>query len=480
MHFKLLYICCLLFCFISNAQAEEIIIKGNNPDYKGLKIELMSFKNQITQNEIKLSSCIVDDKGNFEWKFNSSETKYVFAHVGVFMTFLYAEPGTIYEVKLPPYTPKKQDEKLNPFFEENQIHLLILSILKTKNTNEYIPKNELNYLIRSFDEQFNPLITKYAIRTYTYQELKGLDSSLLVLKKQFDTISNPYFHNYYFYRIGLFKFTTARLRSRIVSDEWFSNKPVLFNNPAYMELFNQVYDKYFEYFGRTRLGKKIYNDINVVSSLSQLKSTLGQDNVLKNDTLKELVILKGIHDGFYEMDFSRNGLLKILDSLTLITKSNIHKEIGKDIYIKVTRLLVGYNPPAFQLYDKDSILKSLDNFKGSYIYLNFCTTKNYACLKELELLKRINEKYGKYITVVSISVDESLKDMASYVKKKGYKWVFLHYGNQPDIIKDYDIRIFPTYYLIDRKGKLLWSPAPTPAENFDLKLFEELRSKKIL
>jgi thiol-disulfide isomerase/thioredoxin len=324
------------------------------------------------------------------------------------------------------------------------------------------------------------MITKYAVRTYTYQELKGLDSSVNVLKKQYDSIAHSYFHQYYSYRIGLLKFITARLKSRIVSDEWFSNKPILYDNPAYMELFNQVYDKYFGYFGRTRLGRKIYTDVNNDASLYKLKQTLAQDNVLRNDTLKEMVILKGIHDGFYEMEFSRKSLLNILDSITQNSLIFKHREIGQDIRLKVTKLLIGNTPPAFQLFDKDSVLKSLDNYKGMYVYLNFCTTENYACLKELELLKRVQEKYGKYVTIITISVDEDMKTTMEYVKRMGYNWTFLHYGNQPEIIRDYDLRIFPTYFLIDKTGKLVWSPAPSPAEDFDVKLFEELRSKGLL
>jgi hypothetical protein len=471
----------LLAIFIqASTYATEITIKGNNPDYKGQIIDLLTYKNQITSNETKIATSKVMDNGDFEWKFSVDKTEFIFAHIGVFQIYLYAEPGAIYEVKLPPYTPKKQDEKLNPFFEETQLHLLILSIKNQSNSSVPDPKNELNFLIRSFDEVFNPMITKFAIRTYTYPELHNLDSSINVLTNQFGTITHPYFHDYFHYRMGVFKFSTARLKSRIVSDEWFSNKKILYDNPAYMELFNQVYDKYFIYFGRTRAGKKIYTDINTNNSLYQLKQTLAQDNVLKNDTLKEMVILKGIHDGFYEMEFSRNSLLKILDSLIISTQIDIHKKIGQDIRNKVTKLLIGYAPPAFRLYDKDSILKSLDNYQNTYVYLNFCTTQNYACLKELEQLKRIQEKYGKYLTIVSISLDESLKTMRDFVKRKGYKWTFLHYGNQPEIIQEYDLRAFPTYFLIDRKGKLVWSPAPSPSEDFDIKFFEELRSKKIL
>jgi peroxiredoxin len=468
------------FFFIPASYATDIIIKGNNPDYSGQTINLYLYKNQITNIEQKIASTKVDSAGNFLWTFSASETQYVFSSLGIFHAFLYTEPGNTYEVKLPPYTPKKQDEKLNPFFEEIDLHLLILSV-KNHITNTIPEKtSELNYLIHELDSQFNPIINKYAIRTYTYQELSALDSSINVLKAQYDTIQHPFFQNYYFYRLGLLKFSTSRVKSRVVSYDWFLNKPVYYNNPAYMELFNQVYDKFFGYYGRTRSGKKIYSDINTSQSLFQLKQTLSQDDILKNDTLKELVILKGIHDSFYEMNFSRNGLLLILDSLLLSTKLQIHREIGQDIRTKITKLLVGHSPPDFQLPDISNTLKTLKDYRGSYVYLNFCTTQNYACIKDLDQLSRIHEKYGQYVTIITISLDETLKEMQDFVRKKGFKWTFLHYGNQPEIIRDYDIRTFPTYFLIDRDGKLVWSPGPSPTENFDVRFFNELRAKGIL
>jgi hypothetical protein len=67
--------------------------------------------------------------------------------------------------------------------------------------------------------------------------------------------------------------------------------------------------------------------------------------------------------------------------------------------------------------------------------------------------------------------------MANYVKNTGLNWTFLHFGNQPSILEEYDIRAYPTYYLIGPDGKLLLSPAQSPGENFEQYLFEIMRSR---
>jgi peroxiredoxin len=467
-----------LYIYNPGLVAGKVRIQGNNPDYAGQELNFALYENQITNNEKTIATLVFDKSGNFKTEFSIDKTEFVFAHAGVFFVYFYAEPQMSYKFKLPTRTDKKQEEKLNPYFEEANVHLIIETATPLAQNTKLEPKNELNFLIRTFDDYFDPFYTKFAVKVYNQTEIAEMDTTLQKMQTIFGGIDHPYFKAYYNYRMGLMKFTSTRFKSKNISDNYFLNQPVLYDNQAYMELFNHVYDKYFVYFGRSKAGKVIYDDINSAKSLIRLENTLSQDKVLSNDTLKELVILKGIHDGFYEMEFSRGALLQILDSLTITTRIEKHKIIAKDIRGKVTRLLVGYAPPPFKLLNQDSAWVSLRDLKGSYVYICFCTTQNYACLKEFDSMKKLQERHGKTITIITISVDDALSEMRSFVKKSKYTWTFLHYGAQPDIIKDYDIRAFPTFYFIDKEGKLAMSPAPSPSEYFEEHLFKYLQSKK--
>jgi len=244
-----------------------------------------------------------------------------------------------------------------------------------------------------------------------------------------------------------------------------------------MELFNLLYDKYFLFFSRSKSGSSVFSTISGQQSFTNLKETLAQDDVLSNDSLLELVILKGLHDSFFDDKFSRNALLTILDSLYTNTKIVEHLMIAQNIRSKVTRLLPGFVPAPFELYSVDGELTSLKDLEGKYVYLNFCTTTSYTCLQEFSLLESLNEKHGDRLKIVTISVDREIDDLKFFVNQTEYSWTFLHYGNKPDIIKDFDIRAFPTYFLIGPDRKLLMSPAPSPKENFEVELFKLLRSK---
>jgi len=59
-------------------------------------------------------------------------------------------------------------------------------------------------------------------------------------------------------------------RRRSWDEEGVVHTVYLYRNPAYMELFNMVYDKYFLFFARTMEGNVIFDDISRYKSLTSL------------------------------------------------------------------------------------------------------------------------------------------------------------------------------------------------------------------
>nr|HQH40845.1 TlpA disulfide reductase family protein [Bacteroidales bacterium] len=240
---------------------------------------------------------------------------------------------------------------------------------------------------------------------------------------------------------------------------------------------HRIYDSYFTYFGRTDSGKAIYEVINRNQSYTVLRQILAADDVFRGDTLRDLVILKNLHDEFYRTSFNRNALIHVLDSFRLHGQVTMFRPVAANILKKVTRLMAGYPPPPFRLQDSHGNIRTLEDFKGRYVYLNFCYCSSYSCLKEFEMLNTLYKKLKGYFEIVTILADPTLQKVTDFLNQNDYAWTFLHYGQQPDILKDYDIRAFPTYFLIGPDGKLILSPAPSPAENFQQTLFNIMRSR---
>jgi len=336
---------------------------------------------------------------------------------------------------------------------------------------------ELNFMIKSFDNSYFPYFNKLALNVKTQTNPKELQRAIAEMQKPWDSIDNPFFKNYVYYRLGMLRLLGYQYKTKAVSEEYFQKSKILYRHIAYMELFRQVFDKYFIFFSATPEGGKIFDDVNNKKSYAALRKTLQQDAVLRNDSLLELVILKNVYDNFYSDKFSREALVIILDSLSASTTNPTHRQIAANIRHKATSLMPGYSPPAFSLYDRNRKLVNLQDFKGSYVYLNFCTCTSYSCFKEYEILQKLNNKYGNTVKFITVICDGSLDEMITYLSKNTYNWIFLNFANQPDVLENYRIKAFPVYLFIDKDGRTLYSPCPTPGENFE-GLLEKLLTKR--
>ena len=463
---KICIISFLLITFCKTYGNSPVTIYGQDTSYSNTELIFFKYSDGISESETEIARCKVKDNGMFSLTFNIDQTTFVFSYLGIYRVHLYAEPGSSYEVILPPRQEKGLQDFLNPYFSPTIIHLA------TKQYNE----KELNTLIRMFNDAFLPYYNKHILDIHDKSDFSELDKNIEKMDKPFSSSKNIFFNEYRKYRYGLLRYLAYQQKSKSISDEYFKNQPVLYHNPAYMELFNKVYDKYFERFSRTEPGKQIDNDIEI-QNLDSLRKTLSSDEVLGTGDLLDMVILKGLHDEFYNDHYSRSSLLAILDTLISTTTNPDLKQTAESIRKKTTKLLVGFRPPEFSLYDKDSNLVSLESLKGKYVYLNFCSCFSYTCLNEFASLKTLYDKYKDRLQIVTILVDNDENVIKSFLARSNYQWEFLHYGNQSTIIKDYDIRAFPTYYLIDPEGKLVLSPSPSPTEDFEAHFFKVLRAR---
>lgn len=465
----LLFLLAALFlahpAFLSGS--DTVCITGNAPSYRNTTITFYKTSDWITGTEDRVGECLVSDAGDFKLEISLDSTRQLYTYLGIYRGYFYVEPGNTYHLVLPERREKSPEELLNPYFEPVEIHLGL-----TNFTSE-----DLNMLIVMFDDAYIPYYDKHVNSIYQKTDWAKLEVDIQQIESPFRSAANQFFGAYRNYYYGMLKLLANQQRVQSLSDEYFNNLPVLYNNPVYGDLFNQVFDKYLIFLGRSDSGKKVYDDINRSASYSSLFHTLSVAGNFSNDTLKELIILKQLHDEFYGSQFSRKGLLTILDSVILRTNIGEHAKIARNIRHKITRLQPGYVPPQFELLDTDGNLVKLSDFRGRYVYLNFCTCQSYSCLNEFRMLTPFYERHKDKIEVITIATDPDEEIFTRFLKKNNYDWKFLYYNKQPEILKEYDIRAFPTYFLIGPDGKLIHSPAVSPAENFEQHLYEVMKAR---
>ncbi len=467
----------LLFSAV-NLSATKTKISCTAPSYSGEEIVFFSYSNMISFNEIELCRSLVDDSGRFECEFDLNQTHIIFTNLGVYNCFFYVDPGFEYQIRLPEKRLKSEAEEQNPYFEPLSVQLAVkptvsLSGKPLPQTNE-----ELNFNIRAFNDSFYPYYYKYVISAYTNNiDRKELDQVIETILSPFLDIQHHFFKTYVKYRIGLLQYYGNQQSTKTIADEYFRTAEICYNNPSYMELFNNVFGNYFDNFSAEHPDSRIGLILNRENNYSKANELLKKDQNLENDQLRELVFLKGIYDGFYGTGYSKSAMLILLDSVLVKSQYDIHHGISTDIMRMITKLLPGYKPPDFELYDRDSNLISLEYFKDQYIYLGFCNSFSYYCIKEYELLRNLNKRHKEHLMIITILVDDSYQKMIELVDYNKYDWIFLHFSNQPEILDNYDVKAYPTYYLIGPDGNLLLSPAPSPLEDFEGRLFQIMRAR---
>jgi peroxiredoxin len=167
----------------------------------------------------------------------------------------------------------------------------------------------------------------------------------------------------------------------------------------------------------------------------------------------------------------------ILDSIANNPVAEEHATVAVGVKKYLTRLKKGEQPPDFHLIDMENNFKRLNDFRGKYVYLNFCTPDNYSCLKEFPFLKALNNVHKNYLQIVTVMVSDNIEEMKAFMKKNNYDWTSLFYGNNDQLLLDYNVKAFPTCYLIDPAGNLIQSPATLATEGFELQLFRIMKSR---
>ena len=454
-----LYCCFLLALALPMTSMSAIVkIKGNGSDYKSFKLSFYRYSDLITKKEIKLTECISDTTGNFECQIDIPSTCQVFVYLGYYKGFFFAEPKKTYELVLPPHKEKSLADDLNPYFAEEEFNIGI------KNAKE----NELNYLISSFNAIYDPFLADNFNYLYVYSDVKLVDS---LQKKTYETFSgnrNQFFKDYITYKFNYLRHFTYDRDRNFATKKYFSNKPVLYQNPAYMDFFNQLWGKYFTYLGiNDKNGERLMSNIIYSKSPTELSKTLEMNMALRDDTLRELVMLKGLFDCLSKPDmYPVQTVKQTLDSIATISRFSEHRLIAANIVENDKRINQLDTAIDFALKNELGETFSLSSFRGKYVYLCFGRSENYACLKEYRLLKELNDKKTNGLQIVTISTDQDNETFIDFVKSNPqYSWTFL-YDEHKDITNKYGIRILPSYIIIDPDGKIAMIPAISPQQNF--------------
>ena len=259
------------------------------------------------------------------------------------------------------------------------------------------------------------------------------------------------------------------------------NKPILYDHPEYMNFFNVFFKQKLQKHALSKAGNDIYFQISERGSYAGTMGSLKRDVYLTNDTLCELVLLKGLYESYYDNSFKRPGIVAILEQIAKEGITEQHKQIAKNILSTFSKLQKGTMAPTFELPDKTGLTHSLEQLRtGKYVYLMFFDASCSTCMEQLKVIPSLKKVYGERIEFVGISTDKSNEALKAFQGKyPKYDWTFLYDNTNGQLKKEYEIITLPSYFLIGQDGKFIRVPADAPDGNIENVFFDltKVRSK---
>ena len=108
--------------------------------------------------------------------------------------------------------------------------------------------------------------------------------------------------------------------------------------------------------------------------------------------------------------------------------------------------------PNFTLKDLSGRTRSLKDYRGKIVLLNFTTTWCPYCKKDIPNLKKLyTSMKGKDVELISIYVAESPKKVASFVEKYALPYTIL-VDSEASVARAYGIRGVPTKVVVAKNG----------------------------
>ena len=449
----------LVLLFLASALfGQKTVIMGIAQGAERKQISVTVPGDLITLWEKPLVSGKIDSTGHFMLSCTLAKTTNATISIDFHKVELLLEPGKSYDLMIAAMN-YDEFEEVNPFIQSQNLTLEGLSDPK-----------DLNITIGNFNAMYSTFLTEHFSALYRDRNKVLLDTFRIRMNQEFGSEKNEYFLVYAAYKIASLEQLTQYYNKAQLAKKYFTDKPIEYYNLEYMDFFNSFFSKYLSTSNALRK-VDLQPIIKGPDPYKGLMKVLATDTVLKNEQLRELVMLKGLMELYGTIGYDPEQVLSVIRKVPENTRYPDNRTIAEDMISQMTRLKPGTLAPEFTLKDRNEKMVSLKSLRGKPTVLWFWTTYCQGCLSEMDLIGTLFDKYRENLNFVAVSADKSFYKMKFFIdNKKDYTWTFLNTGEQSDVLKDYDVRTYPLFILLDRDGKIVKYQASEPSEGLEAEI----------
>ncbi|UNY98567.1 TlpA family protein disulfide reductase [Zhouia spongiae] len=114
---------------------------------------------------------------------------------------------------------------------------------------------------------------------------------------------------------------------------------------------------------------------------------------------------------------------------------------------------------------------NLESYRGKYVLIDFWGIWCGPCVAEMPRVKEFQEKHKDKLIVLGINSGDTKEKIRKFVDEKGYDWKQLmsdKANTSDNFVNRFNVKGFPTKFIIDPKGKIVKRYVGSGEEAFDL------------
>lgn len=447
-----------------NTHAESCKIYGNAGTYAGETLRLYTYFDYITLTKKIIAESKVDDEGYFSFTVETDESFEAFLDLDVFIGYIIIEPGKEFKIVLPKKTIRRHQDIMNPYFKPYEFYIRILnndnSVTAAMKKFDALYKDAVKIIFKN-PKHINPGLTE--------TKIQALDDSTKFC-------DNTFFKNYKKYKFLKLRYDAVYKNKKAVVRKNFSNDTILYNNPAYNKLLKEgLGNILFELYGDT-----LYQLLAVNAGWNMMSRTLSNYDLCYNKEFREYFLFINLYNEFYKTTIYKNNIIDVFYSAKNYIKNEHILKAVNNFLDNSTNLITGNAGLEFRLPDNQTSVHSLYDFRGNFVYLGFFSADSYTCKKDILLIKALADKKLEKLKIILIFKENNTTQITKFLKGIDSKNItILHSDDGGKTIEDYNVRAYPTYFLLNPDGRISLIAAPGPSEDFESVFLRIRQDRKI-
>lgn len=424
----------LLLLISTNLVAEKFTLVAENNTYKNVKLQLYTYKNLLTQEEIFVSDISFDDNGKINKICNiGNQPQIFFIPLYSFKLLFYAEPNKTIDIKMPSLEKVQNYFKQAKSYDDREVVLYL-------NT-----KQSLNNEINIYNASFSKLLHIHFKELHNSKSTKEILAELSKIRpnKKSDT---QYLKEYIKYKKAYIDYVAGFQKD--ILPKYFENKPINLSTTSYVSLLKKMAkDKVYD-FVNTR-DYATYRDAKDYSSLRKLSVKLAGADIPFSELFLISMIYEGTQNDFLEKHRSIRHLKTIINN----TSNKTNKQIAISVLQTIKGFFYNKKAPSFSVVgDNDEKYTEKELIGDSSTILLFVDNErdNSKTINELNEIHRKNPKaFDMLLFQCGFESNE--------IDGSPFKQFFVPF--QSKMLRDYRIGKFPYIVLVNKDGKISHKPA---------------------